>query len=176
MGFSLEPTNPPPPGDPSRQAIYMPDEDTTIRFVGYEVRSVRKWMWRVGCVLTLGVLGLLGHWFPKLWLRWVAREKAFKNSKDGFVAVEVSVFFYYLFYLVLCGLSSSPARIFSPADHASHSPSQRRLALDGNQLGVQLHCRRNDALSARTHRVATVPHARVFLRLQYRPRCVSRNV
>ena len=91
MNFTLEPTDPPPPGDPSRQAVYMPDEDTTIRFIGYEVRTARKWLWRLGCVITLGILGLLGHWFPRLWLRWVAREKAFKDSKDGFVAVEVCV-------------------------------------------------------------------------------------
>lgn len=93
MNFTLEPSNPPPPGDPSRQAIYMPDEDTTIRFIGYEVRAVRKWLWRLGCVMTFGLLGLLGHWFPKLWLQWVAEEKAFKCSKNGFVAVEVRLQF-----------------------------------------------------------------------------------
>lgn len=79
---------PPPPGPPSRQTIYIADEDTTIRFVGYETIIWRQWLWRALCILSCGILGLLGHWFPRLWLRWVAQEKAFKDSKHGFVVVE----------------------------------------------------------------------------------------
>ena len=82
----------PPPGPPSRQTIYIPDEDSTIRFVGYEVISFRLWLWRISCVLTLGILGLLGHWFPYLWLRWVTKEKAFVDIRKGFLLVEVSTF------------------------------------------------------------------------------------
>lgn len=85
--FSLQ--DPPPPGPPSRQTIYISDEDSTIRLIGYETVMWRAWMWRFGCVTTLGVLSLLGHWFPRLWLRWVTREKAFIDSQDGFVVVEV---------------------------------------------------------------------------------------
>lgn len=85
----LEPLAPPPPGPPSRQSIYVADEDADIRFVGYETVPMRQLLWRICCVATFGVLGLLGHWFPLLWLRWVAREKAFKDTKHGFVVVEV---------------------------------------------------------------------------------------
>lgn len=81
--------DPPPPGPPSRQTLYISDEDSTIRFVGYEIVQWRAWMWRTGCIISLGILGLLGHWFPRLWLRWVAQEKAFIDSKNGFVVVEV---------------------------------------------------------------------------------------
>lgn len=81
--------DPPPPGPPSRQTIYIADEDNTIRFVGYERIRWRQWVWRACCILSIGILGLLGHWFPRLWLRWVARERAFKDSKNGFVVVEV---------------------------------------------------------------------------------------
>ncbi|KIJ67879.1 hypothetical protein HYDPIDRAFT_83436 [Hydnomerulius pinastri MD-312] len=84
----LEPLNPPPPGPPSRQTIYIADEDSTLRLVGYEVVIWRQWLWRTSCVLTLGALALLGHWFPRMWLRWVVREKAFKDLKHGFVVVE----------------------------------------------------------------------------------------
>ncbi|KAI5123953.1 hypothetical protein M0805_006366 [Coniferiporia weirii] len=88
VSFSPEPLNPPPPGPPSRQQIFMADEDITVRFIGYEIILWRQWIWRLGCFITIGLLGLLGHWFPRLWLRWVAQEKAFKNSKDGFIVVE----------------------------------------------------------------------------------------
>lgn len=90
--IDLEPLDPPPPGPPSRQIIYITEEDTSIRFVGYETMFFRKWVWRALCILSFGVLGLLGHWFPKLWLRWVAKEKAFRDLKEGFVVVEVSFF------------------------------------------------------------------------------------
>ncbi|KAI0081294.1 hypothetical protein K474DRAFT_1768739 [Panus rudis PR-1116 ss-1] len=84
----LELLDPPPPGPPSRQSIYIADEDAHVRFVGYETQPVRQFIWRTLCVLTFGILGLIGHWFPRLWLRWVAREKAFKDLKHGFIVAE----------------------------------------------------------------------------------------
>lgn len=79
----------PPPGPPSRQNIFIPEEDSHIRFLGYEATLYRQLLWRLGCLVSLGVLALLGHWFPRLWIRWVAREKAFKDVKNGFVVIEV---------------------------------------------------------------------------------------
>ncbi|KAH7888606.1 hypothetical protein F5I97DRAFT_1854044 [Phlebopus sp. FC_14] len=85
---ALEPLVPPPPGPPSRQTIYVADDDNTLRFVGYETIIWRQWLWRAFCVLTFGMLGLLGHWFPRVWLRWIVREKAFKDLEHGFVVIE----------------------------------------------------------------------------------------
>ncbi|KAF8444715.1 hypothetical protein L210DRAFT_3040504 [Boletus edulis BED1] len=84
----LESLNPPPPGPPSRQTIHIADEDITLRFVGYEVIPWRQWLWWTLSVSTFGILALLGHWLPRLWLRWVVREKAFKDLKHGFVVIE----------------------------------------------------------------------------------------
>ena len=89
MGVEFEPLDPPPPGPPSRQTLYVSDEDVNIRFVGYEVIRVRRVLWRVGCILSFGLLALLGHWFPRLWLWWVAQEKAFMLIEQGFVVAEV---------------------------------------------------------------------------------------
>ena len=82
----------PPPGPPSRQIFHILDEDTTIQFVGYGIISWRAWVWRFGGILTFGILTLVRHWFPRLWLLWVAQEKAFVDSRDGFVVVEVSCY------------------------------------------------------------------------------------
>ncbi|KAJ7091282.1 Ca-transporting ATPase [Mycena epipterygia] len=90
MDISFALLDEPPAGPPSRQIIYIPDEDNTIRFIGYETIQWRHWLWRFGCIITLGALGLLGHWFPRLWLRWVAHEKAFQDTADGFVVVELA--------------------------------------------------------------------------------------
>lgn len=87
----LDLMDPPPPGPPSRQTIYVADEDVHVRFVGYETVPLRQVLWRVCCILSFGILGLLGHWFPRLWLRWVARETAFKDIEQGFMVIEVSL-------------------------------------------------------------------------------------
>lgn len=97
MEFPFTLHDPPPPGPPSRQTIFIEDEDSTIQFVGYETVRWRVWLWRAGCILTLGILGLVGHWFPRLWLRCVAREKAFIDSRDGFIVVEVNLMSILLF-------------------------------------------------------------------------------
>ena len=89
MGAEFEPLEPPPPGPPSRQTIYVSDEDVNIRFVGYEVSHMWAALWRICCVLSFGILALLGHWFPRFWLRWVAQEKAFMHIGHGFVVAEV---------------------------------------------------------------------------------------
>jgi len=91
MDFSFTLLDAPPPGPPSRQIIYIPDEDSTIRFIGYEAIRWRWFLWKLGCVLSAGLLALLGHWFPRLWLRWVAHEKAFISSDNGFIVVEVGL-------------------------------------------------------------------------------------
>lgn len=85
----LDLTDPPPPGPPSRQLIFIEDEDAHIRFVGYETVLFRQFLWRACCVLSFGILGLLGHWFPRLWLRWVTKEKAFVDMERGFIVIEV---------------------------------------------------------------------------------------
>ncbi|KDQ21478.1 hypothetical protein BOTBODRAFT_25926 [Botryobasidium botryosum FD-172 SS1] len=87
----VEPEEPPPSllGPPSRQGIYLADEDTTVRFVGYEILWWKRWLWNIACVASLGVLALVGLWVPSLWLRWVAREKGFKDlDKNGLIVIE----------------------------------------------------------------------------------------
>ena len=85
----LEPLPPPPAGPPSRQTLYIADEDAHIRVIGYEPIPWRQRLWWLSCICTFGVLGLIGRWFPRLWLRWVTGERAFVDIKDGFVVVEV---------------------------------------------------------------------------------------
>ncbi|PCH43850.1 Ca-transporting ATPase [Wolfiporia cocos MD-104 SS10] len=79
---------PPPPGPPSRQTLFLADEDAHVRVIGYEAVFWRRSAWRLACVLTGGVLALLGHWFPRLWLKAVARERAFGDKGADFVVVE----------------------------------------------------------------------------------------
>lgn len=70
----------------SRQQIYLPDEDSLIRFTGYQTVSIRKAIWVACCILSVGILYLLGRWLPKLWLRWTCKESSFEEAH--FVVVE----------------------------------------------------------------------------------------
>jgi len=80
---------PPPPGPPSRQNVYIADEDIELRFLGYELQESREWVWTIMTISSVGLLGLLGQWFPKIWLNWVARERGFKLCSRGIIVVEV---------------------------------------------------------------------------------------
>lgn len=68
---------------PSRQTVLLPDEDLSIRFTCYRTDLFRNAMWWTGCILTLGLLGLLGRWVPSVWVRFCGRETAFDEAKDG---------------------------------------------------------------------------------------------
>ncbi|KAF5393475.1 hypothetical protein D9757_000675 [Collybiopsis confluens] len=107
MDFSFAEMGPPPPGPPSRQKIYIEDDDSTIRLVGYEITQ-----WR--------------HWFPRLWLRSVTHEKAFMEIKKGFVVVEISNRDIVLIPLQKLEYSFSISTVFSPTvplDQSYSSPS-----------------------------------------------------
>jgi cation-transporting ATPase 13A2 len=74
----------------SKQTILLPDEDLTIRFRGYVTDKLKSFIWLVGCILSLGILGLVGRWIPQFWVRWCGRETDFEQSGDnGWLVVEV---------------------------------------------------------------------------------------
>jgi cation-transporting ATPase 13A3/4/5 len=77
-------------GPASRQSVFLPDEDMTVRFTGFTTRRLNQMLWRICCFASFGLLGLLGHWFPLLWLKWVCAERAFVElDETGFIVVEV---------------------------------------------------------------------------------------
>lgn len=73
----------------SKQTINLPDEDLSIRFTGYVTSTFKSLIWMVGCILTLGGLGLIGRWVPNIWVRWCGRETDFeKSGTEGWLVVE----------------------------------------------------------------------------------------
>jgi cation-transporting ATPase 13A3/4/5 len=75
---------------PSRQTILLPDEDLSIRFTGYRTDPLRNLLWWIGCIITLGGLGLIGRWVPSTWVKFVGKETAFEDAKEGsWLVVEV---------------------------------------------------------------------------------------
>ncbi|KAN0063742.1 hypothetical protein ACQY0O_003792 [Thecaphora frezii] len=70
----------------SRQQVYLPEEDTLIRFTGYRTIFVRRVVYVIVSCLTLGIVYLIGRWLPRWRLRWVCREADFEEAE--FVMVE----------------------------------------------------------------------------------------
>jgi cation-transporting ATPase 13A2 len=77
-------------GPPSRQQIFLSDEDATVQFVGYEIVPWKYWSWNLGCYLSVGSLALIGNWFPRLWLNCTMREQPFEDIRKGYIVVEVN--------------------------------------------------------------------------------------
>ncbi|KAG7446211.1 uncharacterized protein BT62DRAFT_931667 [Guyanagaster necrorhizus] len=153
---------PPPPGPPSRQTIHIPDEDSTIRLIGYEIVAWRQWAWRIGCVFSFDILGLLGHWFPVLWLRWCAREKAFIDASNGFVVVESAYRDIAIFPIHTIKYPYSLSTVFSsPLDPASIIDSSLKTA-DGPDTGEDALLRKLSILDYRYSRFALDPRTGLF--------------
>ncbi|PWN50912.1 hypothetical protein IE53DRAFT_386774, partial [Violaceomyces palustris] len=70
----------------SRQQVYLPDEDTLVRFTGYRTAVSRQIVYSIVCFLTLGTVYLIGRWLPRFWLRWVCEETDFEEAE--FVMIE----------------------------------------------------------------------------------------
>lgn len=76
---------------PSRQTVILPDEDLSIRFTCYRTDPFRRLIWWAGCIVTFGILGLIGRWVPRTWVRFCGKETAFDEAKEGsWLVVEVS--------------------------------------------------------------------------------------
>lgn len=75
----------------SRQIISLPDEDLALLFVAFETVRWRELVWWCGVLLSAGVLGLVGRWVPRLWVRWVGKETDFAAETNGrrWILVEV---------------------------------------------------------------------------------------
>ncbi|WVR06383.1 hypothetical protein IAU60_003414 [Kwoniella sp. DSM 27419] len=68
---------------PSRQTVVLPDEDLSIRFTCYRTDPFRNALWWLGCIITFGGLGLLGRWLPRIWVKFLGKETAFDEAKEG---------------------------------------------------------------------------------------------
>jgi len=86
---SLAETIPVSSGPPSQQDVYIVDEDIKLRLLGYQTIRWRTALWNVLSIASLGILGLIGHWFTELWLRCVARKTSFTSRSANIVIVEV---------------------------------------------------------------------------------------
>ncbi|KAM0791677.1 hypothetical protein ACM66B_003953 [Microbotryomycetes sp. NB124-2] len=73
-------------GSNAHQSIYIPDEDLPLRFNGLTVSRIKTGLWWTGCVLSCGMLWLLGRWLPNVWIKSVGRPGQFDEA--SYIVVE----------------------------------------------------------------------------------------
>ncbi|KAF9425963.1 hypothetical protein BGZ94_007068 [Podila epigama] len=60
--------------DRCKQVVYLEDEDIELIFTGYRYVPVRLYIYYVACVLSAGIIFLLGRWLPQRFMSFVAKE------------------------------------------------------------------------------------------------------
>ncbi|KAG0260211.1 hypothetical protein DFQ27_003651 [Actinomortierella ambigua] len=72
--------------DQCQQRVYLEEEDIQLTFTGYRYVPLRRTLYYIACVLSVGILFLLGRWLPKHYIRFVA--KRCDLSRAEFIVVE----------------------------------------------------------------------------------------
>lgn len=73
----------------ARQPVYIPDEDLQIVLLGWGPKTWKVILWYLCCFLSVGLLPLLGKWFPNLWLQGKGKVREFSRASS--VVAHVSI-------------------------------------------------------------------------------------
>lgn len=73
-------------GRREQQRYYIAEEDMRIVCAGYNVHKFRLLIFNLACVLSLGLVYLLGRWFPRQRLKWTSEPSPLGSC--AFVIVE----------------------------------------------------------------------------------------
>ncbi|KAG0368660.1 hypothetical protein BGZ54_001471 [Gamsiella multidivaricata] len=60
--------------DRCKQRVYLEEEDVELTFTGYRFRQTRLYLYYLLCVLSGGIVFLLGRWMPQRYIAFVARK------------------------------------------------------------------------------------------------------
>lgn len=74
----------------STQKIYLADEDMVVVMSGFRTRRGRLWIYRLLCLLTLGMMYLIMRWLPRWRLKFLAEPVPL--SEAHWVVIEVFPF------------------------------------------------------------------------------------
>jgi len=53
------------------QRLLLPEEDMELMIEAYKYNTSRLYLYRISCVLSLGMVWLICRWMPHLWVKWV---------------------------------------------------------------------------------------------------------
>ncbi|KAF9116054.1 hypothetical protein BGX27_005083 [Mortierella sp. AM989] len=72
--------------DRCKQRVYLEEEDVELTFTGYRYRQSRLYLYYLLCILSFGIIFLLGRWMPQRYIAFVARKC--EMSKADCIVVE----------------------------------------------------------------------------------------
>lgn len=63
-----------------QQLLHLEEEDVEVNLYGYRYNGLRYLIYRTLCVLTLGIVWLIGRWVPEWWIRWIGEPVPLKDA------------------------------------------------------------------------------------------------
>ncbi|KAF9123796.1 hypothetical protein BGW39_008689 [Mortierella sp. 14UC] len=60
--------------DRCQQRVYLEEEDVELIFTGYRYRKSKLYLYYILCVLSFGIIFLLGRWMPRHYIAFVAQK------------------------------------------------------------------------------------------------------
>lgn len=73
--------------DPCQQRVYLEEEDVELIFTGYRFVRSRVYLYYLLCLLSCGIIFLLGRWLPRRYIAFVAQKC--EMSKAECIVVQV---------------------------------------------------------------------------------------
>ena len=73
--------------DRCKQRVYLEEEDIELTFIGYKYNLSRLYLYYLLCVLSGGIVFLLGRWMPQRYIAFVAQKC--EMSKAECIVVQV---------------------------------------------------------------------------------------
>jgi cation-transporting ATPase 13A3/4/5 len=70
-----------------QQRLVLEDEDMELLIEAYRFKRSQLYLYRLSCVVSLGMVWLVCRWMPNLWIRWVGERSAM--SKAEWFVIEV---------------------------------------------------------------------------------------
>lgn len=77
-----------------QQTLFLEEEDVQIHILGYKYNKVNLLLYRIGSVLTLGILWLVFRWVPRWYISWVGIKVPLRKAE--WLVFRVSVFSLFL--------------------------------------------------------------------------------
>jgi len=71
--------------------VLLEEEDITLTFTGYQYCKSWQYLYYVACVLTGGIIFLLGRWMPQRLIAWIATPCEMSSAEA--IVIEASMQF-----------------------------------------------------------------------------------
>lgn len=75
-----------------QQQVLLEEEDITLTFTGFQYLKSWQYLYYVACVLTGGIIFLLGRWMPQRLIAWIATPCEMSSAEA--IVIEASMQFY----------------------------------------------------------------------------------